>query len=348
MLRVVFAVACLWCLVNPPAASAWGYQGHKVVGAIADKLLTDNARQQVKRLLGEHIKLQQAGPWADCVKSVQLKDGAFSYVVDPDHYDYEVPCKPFRDERDLMVGFASRNWTNCPYVPDPANPPLGCHNTFHFDDVAIQRNGFDRAFKGTNEHDLVATINAAVAVLSGKPVPSSFAYSINEREALLLLAHLVGDLHQPLHVGSVYLDTNGKLVDPDAGSQIDPATETAGGNALQDQNLNLHHEWDDIPTDLGEGSTRELLAAAKLVPASQGRIEDWPPAWASESVLVARDAFAGLTFKFNPPQPPATRNQWFVSFNDHTAYLWLMDQIKRRQLARGGARLAEILNTIWP
>jgi hypothetical protein len=230
----------------------------------------------------------------------------------------------------------------------PRHPPLGCHNTFHFDDVAIQRNGFDRAFKGTNEHDLVATINAAVAVLSGKPVPSSFAYSINEREALLLLAHLVGDLHQPLHVGSVYLDTNGKLVDPDAGSQIDPATETAGGNALQDQNLNLHHEWDDIPTDLGEGSTRELLAAAKLVPASQGRIEDWPPAWASESVLVARDAFAGLTFKFNPPQPPATRNQWFVSFNDHTAYLWLMDQIKRRQLARGGARLAEILNTIWP
>lgn len=68
MLRLAFAVAGLFCLVNPPAASAWGYQGHKVVGAIADKLLTDNAKQQVKRLLGEHIKLQQAGPWADCVK----------------------------------------------------------------------------------------------------------------------------------------------------------------------------------------------------------------------------------------------------------------------------------------
>jgi hypothetical protein len=26
---------------------------------------------------------------------------------------------------------------------------------------------------------------------------------------------------------------------------VDPATATSGGNAIQDQNLNLHHEWDD-------------------------------------------------------------------------------------------------------
>jgi hypothetical protein len=30
------------------------------------------------------------------------------------------------------------------------------------------------------------------------------------------------------------------------------------------------------------------------------------------------------------------------------SYLRLMDEIKRKQLAKGGARLAEILNTIWP
>jgi hypothetical protein len=185
-------------------------------------------------------------------------------------------------------------------------------------------------------------------VLSGKPISPAFAFKINEREALLLLTHLVGDLHQQLHVGSVYLDRDGKLVDPDGAPQVDPATETIGGNAIQDQNINLHREWDDIPTDLGEGSTVELLAMARRLPASAGRVEDWPAAWASDSILVARDAFAGLTFKFNPPQPPDTKNQWLVSFEDHTAYLWLMDQIKRRQLAKGGARLAAILNAIWP
>jgi len=41
-------------------------------------------------------------------------------------------------------------------------------------------------------------------------------------------------LHQPLHVGSVYLDTNGKLVDPDVAHKVDPDTETIGGNAIQD------------------------------------------------------------------------------------------------------------------
>src|ERR1039458_4236740 len=50
---------------------------------------------------------------------------------------------------------------------------------------------------------------------------------------------------------------------------------TSGGNAIQDQNVNLHHEWDDIPTDIGEAATRELLSDAREVSASQGRIEDW-------------------------------------------------------------------------
>ena len=56
-------------------------------------------------------------------------------------------------------------------------------------------------------------------------------------------------------------------------------------------------------------------------------------------------AFEGQNFQRTRPPPKV---QWTVSFDDHTAYLWLADLIKRKQLAKGGARLAEILNTIWP
>jgi hypothetical protein len=361
MFRLALVLSCLVVFLNPTAASAWGYQGHRVVGSIADKLLKPNATQQVKAILnppGSHdaspgsrgFDLRKAGPWADCVKSVdKLADGTFKYTTKELHPEYELPCIPFKDERGLMEDYASRNWTTCLYPADPNKPQLGCHNTFHFDDVAIERSGFDRNFQGTNEHDLVAAINAAIAVLSDKPVPPPFAFSIKDkREALLLLTHFIGDLHQPLHVSSVYLDANGQRVDPDAAHAIDPTSDTTGGNSIQDQNINLHTEWDDIPTDLGDAATRELLAAARALPPSPGRLEDWPAAWASDTVLVAHDAFAGLTFTFNPPQPPDTRNQWLVTFADHTAYLWEMDQIKRRQLAKAGARLAEILNTIWP
>ena len=174
-----------------------------------------------------------------------------------------------------MVDYAVRNWSTCAYKPDgPDKPERGCHNTFHFDDIAIERDSFERTDQGTNPHDLVAAIGAAIAVLTDRPVQSPFPFFIRDKkEALLLLAHFIGDLHQPLHVGSVYLDANGKLVDPDVAHAIDPSTETIGGNAIQDQNISLHREWDDIPTDIGEAFTRELLDAARSVPPSQGSIE---------------------------------------------------------------------------
>jgi hypothetical protein len=345
MLRAVFALQCLLYLLYPTASSAWGYQGHKVVGSIADHLLKPNAKQQVEQILGNGFNLQTVAPWPDCVKSVfRNDDGTFHYEVDPNHLDFEVPCTRFSstEERARMVDYARRNWFTCSYTPDGFE--RGCHNTFHFEDIAVQRSSYDRTLQGTSNHDLVAAIGAAIAVLTDKPAPPPFSIR-DKREALFLLAHFIGDLHQPQHVGSAYLDANGKLVDPDVAHKVDAATETAGSNLIQDQNVNLHHEWDDIPTDIGEAATRELLAGARSAPASQGRIEDWPAAWASDTLVVAHDAFAGLTFELSETQPG---NQWTVRFDDHDAYLRAQDAIKRKQLAKGGARLAEILNAIWP
>jgi len=364
--KLALALSCLAWMLHPTGASAWGYQGHEVVGAIADKLLKPNARTQVRLILNgpdavapnptsppalvvrKELTLQKAAPWADCVKSVVRRDdGTFRYEVDPNHLEYEVPCVSFNaaEERARMEDYVRRNWDTCSYRPDGFE--RGCHNTFHFDDVAIQRPYFDRSDRGTNPHDLVAAIGAAVAMLSGQPLPPPFPFSFRDKkDALLLLAHLIGDLHQPLHVGSVYLDAEGRLVDPDTAQWTDPTMDTVGGNAIQDQNLSLHHEWDDIPTDIGEFSTKELLADAQATPATQGPIDGWPKAWATDTLHAAQDAFKGL--KFSPVNPPSSFYKWIVSFDDHMAYLRLMDEIKRKQLAKGGARLAEILNTIWP
>jgi hypothetical protein len=352
MLRIIFVLSCLTSLLHPTDASAWGYQGHRVVGSIAQQLLTENAAVQVARILNggnsHALDLRMAGPWADCVKSVvRHADGSYEYVVDPNHLEFEVPCTPFRSEQERarMVDYAGRNWLNCDYRPDgPDKPPGGCHNTYHFDDVAIQRNKFDRSFQGTNAHDLVAAISAAIAVLQDKSAPPPFSI-LDKKEALLMLTHFMGDLHQPLHVASAYLDADGRLVDPDIAHMIGPATATNGGNSIQDQNVVFHAEWDDIPTDIGDAWTKELLADARSVPATEGTIEDWPAKWASDSIRVAHEAFAGLSFQEVKPPPNV---EWRVAFNDHTAYLWLSDIIKRRQLAKGGARLAQILNAIWP
>ena len=330
MLRMAFVLFCLVSLLDPTDASAWGFQGHRVVGSVADQLLKPGAKSQVQQILNDFdshdIDLRKAAPWLDCVKSVaRHDDGRFHYEVDPEHLEFEVPCTSFNStrERARMVDYVARNWFTCSYTPDGFE--RGCHNTFHFDDIAV---------------------------LSGKPIPPPFPFSIKDKkEALFLLAHLIGDLHQPLHIGSVYLDTNGKLVDPDIAHKVDPDTETIGGNAIQDgiaipvQNTNLHHEWDDIPTDIGDASTSELLDAAKSVPASQGSPESWPVAWATDTLLVAHDAFKGLSFKLTPP---LAKVKWTATFDNHMDYLQAADAIKRKQLAKGGARLAELLNAIWP
>jgi len=145
LLRMAFVLTCL-VILNPSAASAWGFEGHRVVGSIADKLLKPNAKQQVQKILGEGLDLRKVAPWPDCVKSVAWHDdGSFHYEINPEHLEFEVPCTPFNsaEERARMVNYAERNWFTCSDVP--------CHNTFHFMDVPIQQNRFDRSLPGGDQ-----------------------------------------------------------------------------------------------------------------------------------------------------------------------------------------------------
>jgi len=343
ILAKLLSCACL--MVWSTSVFAWDAAGHQVVGSIADQLLSANSQQQIAQILGYDLKT--AGPWLDCVKSVQKKDdGSFQYTVDP---QYEPPCTPFANDHARMEDYAKRNWFDCRYPPQGTD--RGCHQTYHFSDVAVQRDRFDRNFQGTNDHDVVAAINAAIAVLVDRPAPLPFSI-IDKKEALFLIAHLLGDLHQPLHVSAAYLDKNGNFVDPDVNHTIDPSTDTAGGNFITDTavsaNIKSFHiaDWDSIPADLEANpvASPELMKLARLVPPDSGRIEDWSVVWATDTVVVAHAAFSGVQFA---PDPKG--RGWIVSFtNGRDVYMNGADDLKRNQLAKAGARLAELLNAIWP
>jgi hypothetical protein len=329
--------ALIAVLLGTAPVLAWDAEGHQVVGAIADQLLHAHAKQKVKDILG--IKLQVAAPWADCVRSVMRhNDGTFEYVADP---RFEAPCVPFETDegKARMEDYVSRNWSNCTYEDKPTN----CHKAFHFADVAIQHDKYDRQFVGTNDHDVVSAINAAIAVLKNKGAPDPFKLNETDdgREALLLLAHFVGDVHQPLHVGAVYLDADGKRVNPDTGT-FDPNTETAGGNFILEAHGNLHADWDDVPSSLRHGGLSKLVTAARAVPLTSGPVEGWAAQWASDTVLKAHDAFTGITFTGEG------KHKWDVQFADEDDYDKRERDLKHAQLAKGGARLAQLLNAIWP
>ena len=334
---VIVALA-LALLLSPIRAIAFGAQGHEVVGAIADRLLNPHASRQVTRLLG--MTLQAAAPWADCVKDVRLDAGDFRYMPESHH---QRACRVFETPAGIarMDDYVRRNWSAC---AAPGGHASACHKAYHYADVDIQHSRYDRADVGTSDHDIVSALRAAIDVLQGRPAPSPF--SIRDRsEALLMVAHFVGDVHQPLHVGAIYLAADGRPVDANAGTGTSTSTSTRGGNAIDAGSTDLHAQWDQVPARLRPSSvSAKMLAAARAIPTSPGDVGAWPAAWASQTLLAARAAYAGIAFE---PQSAAT-GHWTARFDDPAAYRLSKRRLQTEQLTRAGARLAQLLNAIWP
>jgi len=81
--KLILGIAILYI---PLQTMAWGTEGHRVAGQIADSYLTSKARKAIKEILGyETIAL--ASTWADFIKS----DPKYAYMS-PWHYiDFDKP-----------------------------------------------------------------------------------------------------------------------------------------------------------------------------------------------------------------------------------------------------------------
>lgn len=135
------------------------------------------------------------------------------------------------------------------------------------------------------------------------------------KKALRMLVHLVGDLHQPLHVG------NG---------------EDRGGNDIKIKwfynRSNLHRIWDSEMIDSKQFSYSEL---AKLIDHDY----DWVD---SSYTSTSLDLWIEESMKLRP-QVYDLRDEESLSF----AYMYRNWDTVRDQLLKGGLRLAAILNEIY-
>lgn len=332
-------IVLLFCHYWIPATSfAWGAEGHQTVGAIADTLLIGTkAGQHVQQLLGDS-SLEKISVWADCAKGIS-PEKEFSYTSAGKYPE----CAKFETSDGIaaMRDYVKRNHNNC----KPAFDEESCHKQYHYADVALQHDHYRTGYVGTNEHDIVHAIRAAVLVLQGKPQPAPFQFN-NEAEALALLAHYVGDLHQPLHVGSVFLTEDGTVINPDDGP-YDRGSNTVGGNALQGPCGNLHSIWDDIPQQFKHGRMNAVLsskARSVATPTASVRPDAWPELWADDAILDARRVFAGTQFSKSTAGPRG--NNWSVALP--LEYEKTMLSLKENALIKAGAHLAQLLQAVWP
>jgi hypothetical protein len=351
-LLVVAAVCGAFVSFN---AQAWGNDGHRAVGAIADQLIKgSNAEKRVQALLLPGESLEKIATWADCIKGTY--------------------CGPQTAEMEAYVA---------------ANPR---HTEYHYTNVPFQLTEYHDHAVGTADDDIVQTLKQCIATLQGKGDQTTNPRNFTQRQALLILAHLTGDIAQPLHVGEAYVAKDGGFVVPAGQAQLDAgaAFATQGGNNLllddvklgassvrlipppEAENVEppgpprapratrpLHSYWDGtvvnyvfrrIDARSPKQFAEAVIAANPAMSADNGDPVSWPYQWAEQALVVAKRAYEGVVPGAMSRQTSKTSGAvygvWPVSVPDD--YPVPTSDDARTQLTRGGYRLAAVLKAIWP
>lgn len=160
--------------------------------------------------------------------------------------------------------------------------------------------------------DAVTAIKAQMELLRN---PS--AKSEDAELALKILVHVVGDIHQPLHMGH--------------------ATDL-GANRIKvkffGREANLHSVWDSRILESGHAWSHtewadelDRVSADEAQAIAAGTIDDW----ARETLPIAANIYDSMPDGFN------------LSYNEVADWTPVVEQ----QLLRGGLRLARVLNSIF-
>lgn len=193
---------------------------------------------------------------------------------------------------------------------------------WHYQNVDICR-PFDLRTPCEDGNCVSAQIERNVRLLADVRVPT------RERvAALAFLVHFVGDLHQPMHTGD-----HGDL----GGNRVQVSYGAIGGRT------NLHSVWDGYLADRGisqppgePAGIMSQVSAEERAAMAQGTITDW----SREGWEVSREFAYGSLFEDpcadrprNAPRPVLTE-----------AMVERLIPVVRRQVARGGLRLARLLD----
>lgn len=274
-------------------ASSWAYgpDGHALVGAVADKVLHDSNPPTAAKIatLLDGITLEEAANLPDKIKSWDKPEGPRNrWFHLPDHPEIERQLREF--------------WRANPHLAhDPENHETVAapdHHWFHYVDVpAFKDEKYADAITGISKWDVVHMISFCGQVLNGD-LSETNERKISKPIAVILLAHYVGDIHQPLHVGSEYFGANGKPLEPVPGVKF---YDDQGGNKLL---LKLEgHTDDDAGGDDDERDGANSQLALKL-----------HSFWDGPAVASARRVIKGRILAEQPTHSKTIHKAEYVSY----------------------------------
>ena len=348
---------------------AYGPLGHEIVGAIADERLANTPTAAKVYVLLNGMRLEKAALIADEIKGWDKKG-----VDDPRSFHYS---------RNRNLDTQLRDFWRANQPTHDASSPGPSHHWFHYTDVpVVAARRYRDGTVGRSTWDVVHMIPFCIDILQGR-IPEENERKITKPVALILLAHYLADIHQPLHVGAAYFDAQGRPADPEKDKS---ALADEGGNRftleLSDEpprrrgirKKRFHGFWDNdavnalFPEVPGRLPKKEL--AAQINPLKQQlvhematqephnwqmpsnvSIDSYAEIWADEILPIAREAHTRLEFRNGRPVVDGGR---VVAMGealekpapDHALYRAWAASVVRDELHKAGWRLADLLEKI--
>ncbi len=337
-ISVVLGATLLIATASP--AFAWGSDGHQTVGKIASLRIKRRTAQKIAQILQPGESLASISTWADSVKERMGQTDP-----DPDTNAFL---------QDLAHNEKNREW--------------------HYDDLPLNCKSYQTCTGFTPENDVVHMMDVCIRTLQGRPSPN---YPLSRRNALKLLVHFVGDMHQPLHIGCGFIDVapDGTIVivrDPVVIRQRNLAHDRGGNDLVIDNDRkNLHSFWDftlveNLLTLTGQDITSDTLGevlreTVRPQPAwnPRGPLDTWAVQWANDSLRISREhVYGGVRIVGKRTIPVLSRGQPVIrdgqqqmqTVYDITRpanYDKTSREVARRQIAKAGYRLAKMLDAIY-
>lgn len=228
--RPLALAACLLLLLAT-AAAGWNTAGHMVSGAIAYQVLKadhPDTLAKVTGLLREHPDFEAR--WKNRLEA--------------DYVDAE--------ERDLYLFMLAARWADDARDDRRFYPPDQQRDRWHYINLPIRVNGPAATPPDPNNILRGYAVNAAMVKNAG-------AATADRAVALTWVFHLVGDVHQPLHVATLF--------------SVDYPTGDRGGNRFyvrareNSSVITLHQFWDDLIIGSGRfQDTRNRAVELRLRP----------------------------------------------------------------------------------
>jgi hypothetical protein len=319
---VVSFLALASLLAAPSTSWAWGCEGHQVIALIAESHLTPHALATVKQILN-------------------------AYPIDPalDRFCKQGGTDPLAD---------SSTWSDDIRSSRPETGP------WHYIDIPDGAQRRDLAkFCPLPQSCVTQVIRNQLAILkeSGNKLENS---AQQEAEALRFLIHFVGDLHQPMHAISNN-DLGGNCVPVayfnDLPQLRNPETDS--------YTPNLHGVWDiNLLAKIFPGKNVEQVSA-ELSSEYHSKIGRWKKAapdvdgWAWESHQAAIKVAYGKLPVPVPVEAPLPVKSCAdddqvglrrLKLDEHLdkSYQSASAPLIKQRLAMAGARLAMLLNQLFP